>query len=371
MKRRPLIAIAPCTFRSPQLPPEGQGNLAQVQVTPAGFFRPADGRDLDVPGWYIDASRAALVIERFRQRKTPLVLDYEHQTLHKETNGQPAPAAGWFRDLHWIDDSGLWATVELTGRARQYLESDEYLYFSPVFGYDPVTGDVLELHMGALTNSPGVDGMEAIGLLAAATFGLQQPEEQSVNQLLKAMIVALGLAENTTEEQAVAALNARLTQDPLADLRKALALDEKADTRAIVTACTALRAQAAQADNPDPARYVSVDVVKGIQEQVAALSTQLQHRAEQDVDDMVDAALEDGRLLKPLEQWARDLGRKDVAALTAYLGAAQPLPALAGSQTHGNPPQADDKTGLTKEELAVCTAMNLAPEHFKAAKEEN
>ena len=59
--------------------------------------------------------------------------------------------------------------------------------------------------MGALTNNPAIDGMQALSERAAATFQLTidpSNEEPLVNPLLKAVLAALGLAENTTEEQA-------------------------------------------------------------------------------------------------------------------------------------------------------------------------
>ncbi len=63
---------------------------------------------MDVPAWRIDAASAAAVIDRARARKTPPVLDYEHQTLKKRktasrrlllaassiSNGAKAPACG-------------------------------------------------------------------------------------------------------------------------------------------------------------------------------------------------------------------------------------------------------------------------------------
>lgn len=362
-KKRPLIAIAPCSF---QMPPDASSDLVRIQVTPAGLFRPSDGRPLDVPGWYIDATIAQQVMALMKARRTPAVIDYEHQTLHKETNGQPAPAAGWFRDLEWQEGSGLWATVELTARAREYLANGEYRYFSPVFGYDPVTGAVQELHMGALTNTPAVHGMEGITLLAAATFGINQPEEESVNELLKALFAALGLPENTPEDQAIAALNARLAAFPIADLRKALKLDEKADAATIITACSALQQKAAAP--VDPARYVPVSAVQQLQGEVAALSARLQARDEADTDLLIKQALDDGRLAKPLEGWARDLAKTNVAALNSYLAAATPLSALLSGQTRGNHVP-DSETGLTQSELAVCSQLGLTAEQFKAAKE--
>lgn len=357
------IALAACSFA---LPAPGDDNLIWLQATPAGAFGPSDGRPMSVPAWRIDAAGAARVIERFRARRTPPVVDYEHQTLHKEENGLPAPAAGWMRDLEWRDGQGLFVQVELTQRARQYIDDSEYRYFSPVFLYDAQSGDVLDLQMGAFTNSPAIDGMEALSLRAAATFGLTLaiPEDPTVNPLLKAVLAALGLPETTSEEQAMAALSAQKNHH--AALRQALGLDEQAQPAAVLAACTGLKAKAAGADQPDPARFVPVDVMKGLQDQVAALSAQLNgDKAER----LIQAALEDGRLLKPMEPWARDLAKKDIASLSAYLSAAQPIAALSKTQTGGQPPVVDDKTGLTADELAVCSAMGISAEQFKAAKE--
>lgn len=348
------IAIAACNF---SLPDNLDDNLVSIQVTPAGFFKPSDGRDISVPAWYIDEELAKQLLNRFQSRKTRTVVDYEHQTLHKEKNGQPAPAAGWIRDLEWRPD-GMWATVELTARAKELVRSGEYAYFSPVFKYDSRTGQVLDLMMGAITNSPGVDGMAEIEMLAAATFGLQ-PEE---TQPMKKLLIALGLQETATEDEALAALNARLQFET--DVRKAVALDEKADSEAVIAACTALKQDSG---NPDPAKYVPIESVKAMQTDIAALNAKLKDRDDKDVDSMIKTAMDDGRLPKTLEPWARDLGKKDVAALTQYLDSAQPIAALTNTQTNGKQPEVDKDTGLTAEETAVCTAMNLSVEDFKAA----
>lgn len=87
------LAIAACTFALAQDGPTGQdlGNgLYLVQFTPSGNFSPSDGRPMDVPSWHINAQLAADVIARNRARLKPVVIDYEHQTLNKEKNGQPA-----------------------------------------------------------------------------------------------------------------------------------------------------------------------------------------------------------------------------------------------------------------------------------------
>ncbi|AFJ02003.1 Mu-like prophage I protein [Methylophaga frappieri] len=349
------IAIAACAF---SLPEQLQGNHVVIQVTPTGFFKPSDGRDLPVSAWHIDRPLAIQLIERFEERKTRTVVDYEHQTLHKETNGQPAPAAGWISSLEWKDESGLWATVELTPKAIEYVSNGEYLYFSPVFVYDSRTGDVLDLLMGALTNKPGIEGMAEIELLAAATFGLPHEETQPMKKLL----IALGLAETATEGEAIAALNAQIKFG--ADIRKAIAVSETADSETVIAACTALHQGSGK---PDPAKYVPIESVQQMQTDIAALTAKIKDRDDKDVDSLIKTAIDDGRLPKTLEPWARELGGKDVAALTAYLDKAQPIAALTSTQTKGKEPQVDQETGLTDAEMAVCTAMGLTVDAFKAA----
>lgn len=355
------VAIAACSY---SLGSVADDNTIWLQVTPAGHFTPADGREIKVPSWHINQAVASKVIERFHSTKNKRVIDYEHQTLRKEENGQPAPAAGWYTDLQWREGEGLFAKVQLTARAANYIAEGEYQYFSPVFLYHPTTGDVLDVQMGALTNAPAIDGMQELSLRAAASFGCfdDSSEENPVNQLLLALIAALGLAENTTEEQAVAALSAHT-----ANLRKALGLDDKANGDALIAACTGLKAKAAI--SVDPSQFVPVSAVAGMQADIAALTARLGERDEKDLEGQITGALEDGRLHKSMEGWARDLGKSNRAALTAYLDTAAPIAALTRSQTQGQPPVPDETTGLTTDELAVCSAMGVTPEQFKAAKE--
>ncbi|MFC5525221.1 phage protease [Rhodanobacter ginsengisoli] len=355
------IALAACAFA---LVP-GADTTIELQLTPAGDFRPSDGRSIPVPHWHIDQAVASKVIARFAARKNPAVVDYEHQTLHKETNGQPAPAAAWIKGLVWHEGRGLFGTVELTARARQAINDGEYLFVSPVFTYDRQTGDVLDIQMAAITNTAAIDGMEPLALRAAATFGINLDEEPSMNKLLLAVCTALALAATTTEDQAVEALNTHFKTDPLADIRKALGADPKDKPEALVAACTALKTKAeASSAEPDPAKYVPVSVLESVKTDLAALTAKVQGA---DVDALVSAGLEDGRLLKAQEDWARKLGKSDIAALTAYLDSAAPIAALNNSQTHGKQPIVDEANGLNAEQLAVCSATGIDPKDFAAA----
>ena len=357
------IALAACAF---ELPKVGDGNTLSVQLTPAGDFKPWDGRELKVPAWHIDQALATAVIGRFAERANPRVLDYEHQTLHKEKNGQPAPAAGWITGLEWRDGQGLFGTVALTARAKDAIAAGEYRYISPVFTYDATTGAVLDIQMAALTNLPAIDGMQPLELRAAATFGIHA-EDEPMNKLLAAVIAALALGATTTEDQAVAALTAHFKVDPLADMKKALGVADDAKPESLVAACTALRTKADTAAEADPAKFVPVAQFETIKSELAVLTAKVRG---DEVAQLVDAGLKDGRLLPAQKDWATELGKKDVAALSAYLKTAQPIAALSGSQTQGRSPEktAANPHGLTADELAVCSATGISAEEFAKAK---
>ncbi len=367
------VALAPCAFALPKLTDAAS---IEIQLTPAGTFGPADGRELPVDAWRIDTALASQVIDRFRARGNPLVLDYEHQTLLAETNGQPAPAAGWIVDLVWHEGRGLYAVVELTQRARDLIGAGEYRYVSPVLSFDIESGEILEIHMAAITNNPALQGMEPLALRAAATFRTSPPTETPMNKLLLAVCAALALGDATTEDQAIAALTAAKTKlDGYDGLLKAAGIPADAKPEAAIAACTVLLERWHEVDettrvvegNPDPAKFVDIAVVESLKGEIAALTGKVQGR---EVDEAVQAGLADGRLLPAQEKWARELGAKDLAALTAYLETATPIAALNGTQTQGKPPE-KDKDGnlvLTSEELAVCSATGIAPKDFAAAK---
>ena len=152
---------------------------AAVRILPAGAFQSKDGRPASVTQgrishWRLDASNAAAVIAARRNGEQGFVIDYEHQTLNKATNGHPAPAAGWFKGLEWRDGLGLFMVqIEWTERAREMIASGEYRYLSPVFGFDSQTGAVTYVHSVALTNDPALIGLSD---LAAATAAPHKPE---------------------------------------------------------------------------------------------------------------------------------------------------------------------------------------------------
>ncbi|WP_137971873.1 phage protease [Pseudomonas sp. F(2018)] len=345
-KQAPLhTAFAACTF-------ELQAEGAAIQLFPAGAFKARDGRPADVEAghWLINADIAARVLAKAAARITDFVVDYEHQTLNSERNGQPAPAAGWIKgiDLEWREGQGLFATApQWTEKGAAFIKAREYRYLSPVFTYDTRTGAVLELRHVAITNDPALDGMDSLPALAAARFQLADPaapsaeENHSVNR--EQLIALLGLASDASDEDIQTALNTvKGNSDKLPELQSQLA--------------------AAKA-NPDPAQFAPLSVVEELKKDLVALKSDQIGR---DVEELVQAGLSDGRLLPAQEKWARDLGGKDVAALKTYLADTPVIAALKRQQTDGRVPVPTSVEQLDDEATAVCRQLGVDPKDYLA-----
>lgn len=330
--------------------------LGEIQLLPAGEFRSRDGRPAGIAGWKIDSAVAARVIARAATRRTPFVVDYEHQTLNAEKNGQAAPASGWFQGvgLVWREpaaigadgpiEGGLYATgVAWTAKAAAHIEALEYKFISPVFSYHPKTGEVLQIEMAALTNNPGLDGMDAVGALATEFFTRSQEPTIKEDQPMKAIALLLGLAEDASEADISAALVAL-----------------KAKTTEQDTTIVALKTQ-----SPDPAKYVPIETVTQLQTDLAALSTRLN---DGELNSVIEGALDAGKLLPAMESWARELGKSNLAALKTYIEKTPAIAALKGTQTGGRGPAGSGGTVDDATNTAVMKALGQTPEQFAAGK---
>jgi len=337
------VALAACVFDM-----SGGSAPAEVRLVPAGVFRARDGRPEGLPGWRIDGEIARRAIARMSALESAIVIDYEHQTLHAEENGRPAPAAGWFRggNVEWREGDGLYATgVEWTEAAKARIAAGEYRYLSPVIGYDRGTGEVLSVVMAALTNYPAIDGLGDLVSLAASLFGIASASKEV--PMKDRLIALLGLAAGAADERieaAVAALKAKAEASEAKDAEIA-----------------ALKAAA-----PDPAKYVPVGVFEAMKADVARLKAD---RTAAEADALVRAGFDAGKLVPAQEAWARDLGAKDIAALKAYIESTPAIAALVSMQTGGQAPGDGAGGGLSAAETAVCKAMGLDPEAYKKHRE--
>lgn len=303
---------------------------ARVQLLPAGEFRSLDGRPTEVSAWFIDGAIAATLIAAAAARETPYVLDYHHQSLLAAEQDLKAPAAGWFKTLEWVEGVGLFATdVQWTDAARQMVEADELRYVSPVFAWDRATGQVTHLINAALTNTPGLDGMTAVAeRVAAALSGLViSTLESTMDDLIDRLRYFLNLPITATAEDCTAELQ------KLIDQIGALPPPDEVAAASLTLGGRLLAALSARApEPPDPAQYVPVTVHLALQGELSAARAALeggQHAA------LMQAALADGRILPATETYWRG---QPLAALSAYLEQAQPIAALTGMQSGGQPP---------------------------------
>lgn len=344
-----------------------------LQLMPAGLFRSNDGRPTTCDGWYIDDEIAARLIEVADERKTPYVIDYEHQSMHAATSGNPAPAAGWFKKLEWREGQGLYAVdVRWTKRARDFIAAEEYAFISPMFAFHKERGTVEVLLNAALTNNPALDGMDDVSLAAATRIvaALTAPagalpaelpieDPMNIEELLEQLRWLLNMPVGATAEDVKAQLQKLIDQltggqgTAAASIDLAALLTEK-DTQ--IAALTS--------NQLDKAKWVPIEAVQELRNQVASLT---QRVASSETDTLVSAALSDGRITPAMEGWARDLAKTNPDALRDFVGKASPIAALSSTQSSVKKPDPQpDGSQLTSEELAVCSAMGLDPATFKS-----
>ncbi len=284
MKRR--IALV-CKDMQGQVP-------AEIQVIPGGFHQTPKGDFL------CDALSVQMVIEAYNARINDMVIDYEHQTL----SGMEAPAAGWIKELIDKGQDGIWARVEWTERAAQYIANREYRYISPVFFVRDADKRVTELYNVALTNQPNIDGMvPLINKLSADSY--QQTKEEKT---MKGLLLALGLPETATEQEAIAAVN-KLQQNSQIVANKAvldaLGMKEGVTESEVTGTIMAMKQSHGQAGD--------------LAEKVKALSSKI---AERDANDAVTLAINDGKITPAQKDWAMEYAKRDIEGFKVFVSKA-------------------------------------------------
>lgn len=348
------------------------GNVpVDFRIIPAGEFRSWDGRPHDVPTWVCTEADGRAIVASLAARSSARVIDYEHATLHAKKTGQPAPAAGWFKAAEWRDD-GVWLIgVDWTALAAQQIADKSYRYVSPVFPYDPQTGRVLGLLYAALTNDPGVDGLTDLAALAAEVFiDLPTPTEEPTvpQELIEQLCWLLNLPVGSTAEDVATHLSKLVAQ-----LRAA---NPTAANSASFDIGAHIASLSAQVGTPDPAKYVPIATLSALQGEHATLQGQLVAlQAEVNggkLEQTIAAGLAAGKLTPATETWARDLGKNNLAALSAFLDAAPVIAQPGVTQTSGKTPEGSATVvALSAEQVAVCAALGLSKEQFLAANKED
>jgi phage I-like protein len=304
------------------VPATGNSVPSEAHLLLPGPFRTEDGRPGDAPAWQLNESIACAVILRACKKQGDILIDYEHQSLRAEQNGQPAPAAGWFKALEWREGKGLYATgINWTGRAKHLIAAREYRYISAAFAYAPKSGEIVEIVSVALTNTPALDGLDA---LIAACDKFQQAQTQPLKEIQ--------MPEESKEIAALTHERDGLKTEVAALKSENAALKQERDSA--TSELTKLKAKA-EADKVEAEKAAHTAALK----------------------EAMDACV-----ITPAERDA--LIAVPLAALTGIL-AAHPKAALLNKQ-------ADSKTAstaaLSKEEAEVAAKFGLSHEQFLKAK---
>jgi phage I-like protein len=336
------VALAACVV---ELAAAGSAPV-DVRLLPAGSFRASDGsgRPDDVPAWVVLDEDGARMVAEASARRSDRVIDYEHATLLRaKSKGEQAPAAGWYRKLEWRPGDGLYAVgVKWTARAAQLIADLEYRYLSPVISYDGKTGRVQRLLHASLTNDPGLDGLTDLAALAAELFPTQS-QEQSMPEILKKLLAALGLSEAASEAEALSAVAALKTN--VAALSARLSTD------------------------PDPAKYVPIATLSALQTEHASVQGQLAALNAEISSGKVAALVADGlaagKITPATKDWAEGLGKKDPEALSAFLAAAPVVMKPGETQSGGKKPSGTEVAALSADEQKLCAMLGVAEADYQ------
>lgn len=335
------LTVAACSFEI------DKAKYGRIQLLPYGKFRATDGRPTDVEAWYVTDTNGADVVALANNQRNPLPIDYEHQIIHSLKNGKEAPSAGWM-EYFYFTPQGIFADVRWTDKAADYIKNGEYRYISAVFAYD-TDGYVRKIFHAALTNTPALDGMEEA--MVAASVNLLQEDNPMDKKLLAALCALFALKADASEAditEKVTALSAAKGDSPVDVLDVYAKLAEKEQSVAALST---------QVGNPDPAKFVPVELVAALQADFNTLKASVETDKK---NALITAALSQGKLSPALKDWAQSLS---VEALRAYLEKAPAMAALSGEpQAKTDPDQ--NVVALSAAEQAAARALGMSEAEF-------
>ena len=319
----------------------------RAQLLPFGDFAARDGRPGKGLTWKVNDEQGIALAAQLNgaAARTPIVIDYEHQTMLSEKNGQPAPAAGWMKRFEWLAGQGLFAEVEWTAKAKAHIDAGEYRYISPVMEFDKDSGRVLRVLNAALVNFPALLGMEPV----MARLSSQYPTDESTENdmaFLAALIAALGMQPTATETEVTAAIKAQhgelqsLKAKPAIPPGLVAALGVKADADE-ATAVAALAALKGGKD-ADSTRLAALGT------ELATLQTKL---LERDLNELLDSAIAAKKITPAQRASLADIGKKDFAWLKTHVAGLAAIPGLEG-QGGGDGERTPDQHNGDAQDLA-------------------
>ena len=320
-------AIHIAGFASPiaqgDTPPE------RIMLLPASPAVLNDGRG---PWTFADA-RALIAASQADGR--PLVIDFDHAT---DTKAPTAPAAGWIESLE-VEGGAIWGRVSWTPQGAAALKDKAYRFVSPVIATAPRSNEVKRLMRAGLVNDPAIP---ALPQLAASED-----------------IVSDKTPPKTPAPAAVAPF-------PGNDAANAVAAglgDDEALQKQLASALNTAK------QDVDPAAFVPKAAFDEAMQRLKAVETASAEAAAAQTAARIDAAIEAGKLMPSMRDWAVGLAASNPDALAAYIDAAPTVAAAAAAPTVDGAPKT--AVTLSDTEKQICAATGVSEEDFaKARKQE-
>lgn len=302
-----------------------------IQLLPIGDIVGRDKRH-----FRLSNPESVILETRLYMKKTEGLIDYNHQSEYSKQNGQPAPAAGWMTDFYVADDY-LWAKVDWTDKAAEYIKNREFRYISPVF-YHTKDGEIISIVSAGLTNTPNLE-LKALN---------QIEENEEMDKETKALCQALGTPDEKQALDRVTAL--QVAEKALNEIAAALSCDPTKE--AVLKAVNETKA--------DPAKFIALDKFVELSKDMAALKAERQ--AEKALN-AVESAVKDGRLPPALKENAQAVYEK--MGEVAFNELISKMPGVSGVAVPSAQPAPTTATGLSEEEKAMCQAMGITEEIYK------
>lgn len=275
---------------------------------------------------------AAAIVARFDR---PRAITANHAGFLLAPTGGEAPAYGWMTNPSVAADGSITIDVEWTPRGVAALNGRDYRFFSPEFITDKVTGEVLSIYGGSLTNDPNFPQL---------ALNAEQFQEHT---MLKEIAIALGL-------------------DP-----------EKVDAAACVVAINAMKSERQVALNaaqtPDQAKWkpaaeleVALNRATTAEAALAALKTE---GKEADIIKTVDAAQAEGKVIPATRDLYIAMCRQE-GGLDRFKATLPSMPVIGTPNVDPTkkPEVVTNANGLTADEVAICSQMGLTHEQYLKAK---
>jgi len=200
----PVALIANRDFK---VPADGWMQLFAFGEVP-GPIENADGSSANVVQ-VIDKPAADAVLAAFRGEAAKpnfggVLVDIDHFSLDPAKESR---AAMWIDELQPRDD-GVWFKGRITNTGRSLIEGGDYRFISPVLEFprriyrDGDRVRPIGLHSAGLTNDPRIKGGQPLSNRQTAATA----ERSEIQPTMKTVLKELGLADDASEQSAVAAI---------------------------------------------------------------------------------------------------------------------------------------------------------------------